>query len=109
LNASTDKAALLEGPHLQGHLDPCSRTAHKAHGAARCEDLDCGTEGRGDAGGFEAPLGPTPARKTADRVDKLRVCGIDGVCRPQTTRERQALVKHVDRNDRVTARELRRE
>ena len=32
---------------------------------------------------FEAPLGPTPARKTADRVDKLRVCGIDWCVAPR--------------------------
>ena len=100
---------MLQGPHLQGHLDPSARAAYEAHGAARREYLDRGTEGRGDARRFKAPLGPTPAREASDLVDQLRVCGVDGVRRPQTAGERQAVVEHVDRDDRVAARQLRGE
>jgi hypothetical protein len=88
LDAPTDDTALLQGPHLQSHLDPGACAAHEAHGAARGEHLNCGAEGRGDARRFEAPLGSTPAREASHLIDQLWVCGIDGVRRPQTTCER---------------------
>ena len=92
------RCGLVAGSASPGHLDPGARCLPR--GAARREYLDRGTEGRGDARRFKAPLGPTPAREASDLVDQLRVCGVDGVRRPQTAGERQAVVEHVDRDDR---------
>ena len=65
LNASRTKA-LLEGPHLQGHLRPCSSTAHTGTVVPRgVEDLDRSTEGRRDGlrGHGARHTGPPAAHK----------------------------------------------
>src|SRR5262249_42828224 len=99
LDAPTHAAALLQSPHLQRHFDPSARATYETRGTARREYLDCSAEGRGDTRRLEAPSGSTPAREAAALVDQLRGLRADGVRRPETARERQAFIEHVDRDD----------